>query len=215
MYIVRKFRTLRVPLYNVQIDWSISTRSPKVYGNAGPFAIEATADLRKSMAVQVRNERDRSGSDTPAARLIDVSSGRTTLNVEIAVRGEATLGMTSHLAGLKRRGTGSAGSYALSSRSLSLSSPSWSHLLCNVDWRAFVAALSSHHRNSQCCLLALTVHSPLTVLLATKRHTSKPLEKSQSLQRLECRACSGATIYTATLTWLDRSATSLPRPMCS
>jgi hypothetical protein len=28
----------------------MSTRSPKVYGNAGPFAIEATADLRKSMA---------------------------------------------------------------------------------------------------------------------------------------------------------------------
>jgi hypothetical protein len=27
----------------------MSTRSPKVYGKAGPFAIEATADLRKSI----------------------------------------------------------------------------------------------------------------------------------------------------------------------
>jgi hypothetical protein len=30
----------------------MSTLSPKVYGKAGPFAIEATADLRKSMIAE-------------------------------------------------------------------------------------------------------------------------------------------------------------------
>jgi hypothetical protein len=30
----------------------MSTLSPKVYGKAGPFAIEATADLRKSMMAE-------------------------------------------------------------------------------------------------------------------------------------------------------------------
>lgn len=40
-----------MPLYKVQIDWSRSSLSPKVYGNGGPFEIaDATADLRKSMA---------------------------------------------------------------------------------------------------------------------------------------------------------------------
>lgn len=39
-----------VPLYKVQIESSISTRSPKVYPNAGPLDMaDATADLRKSM----------------------------------------------------------------------------------------------------------------------------------------------------------------------
>jgi hypothetical protein len=41
--------TRLVPLWSVHIDWSMSTRSPKVYGNAGPFDIEATADFKKSM----------------------------------------------------------------------------------------------------------------------------------------------------------------------
>ena len=41
--------TLLVPLCNVHIDWSMSTRFPKVYGKAGPFDIDATADLKKSM----------------------------------------------------------------------------------------------------------------------------------------------------------------------
>jgi hypothetical protein len=41
--------TLLVPLCSVHIDWSMSTRSPKAYGNAGPFDIEATADFKKSM----------------------------------------------------------------------------------------------------------------------------------------------------------------------
>lgn len=40
--------TLLVPLYSVQIDSSISTLSPKLYGKGGPCAMaEATADLRK------------------------------------------------------------------------------------------------------------------------------------------------------------------------
>jgi hypothetical protein len=34
------------------MDWSMSTRSPKEYANAGPLDIEATADLRKSMVVE-------------------------------------------------------------------------------------------------------------------------------------------------------------------
>lgn len=44
--------TLLVPLYNVQIDSSISTLSPKLYGNGGPCAMaDATADLRKFIPV--------------------------------------------------------------------------------------------------------------------------------------------------------------------
>lgn len=164
MYVFQELRTLRVPLCKVQIDWSISTRSPKVYGNAGPFAIEATADLRKSMAVQVRDQRDRSVSDTPAARLIDASSSRTTLNVEIAVRSEATLGMTSHLAGLKRRGTGSAGSYALSSRSLSLPLAVLLGRTCcatSTGERLSPRTLPTiATRNAACSLSLYTRHSP-------------------------------------------------------
>jgi hypothetical protein len=46
-----------VPLYKVQMDSSMSTRSPKVYPNAGPLEMaDATADLRKSMA-SVTEER--------------------------------------------------------------------------------------------------------------------------------------------------------------
>ena len=40
-----------VPLFNTHILVSISTRSPKVYGNGGPFEIaDATADLKNSMS---------------------------------------------------------------------------------------------------------------------------------------------------------------------
>lgn len=43
--------TFFVPLCRVQMDSSMSTRSPKEYGKGGPEAMaEATADLRKSMA---------------------------------------------------------------------------------------------------------------------------------------------------------------------
>jgi hypothetical protein len=46
-----------VPLYKVQMDSSMSTRSPKVYPNAGPLEMaDAMADLRKSMA-SVTEER--------------------------------------------------------------------------------------------------------------------------------------------------------------
>lgn len=42
--------TLLIPLCKVQMDWSRSTMSPKVYGKAGPFAMaDATADFRKSI----------------------------------------------------------------------------------------------------------------------------------------------------------------------
>ena len=42
-----------MPLYSVQMDWSRSSLSPKVYGNGGPFEIaDATADLRKSMGAR-------------------------------------------------------------------------------------------------------------------------------------------------------------------
>lgn len=43
--------TFLVPLCRVQMDSSMSTRSPKEYGKGGPEAMaEATADFRKSMA---------------------------------------------------------------------------------------------------------------------------------------------------------------------
>lgn len=45
--------TLFVALCNVQIDSSLSSRSPRVYGKELPFAIaEATADFRKSIEHQ-------------------------------------------------------------------------------------------------------------------------------------------------------------------
>jgi hypothetical protein len=50
-WVLRRARTFLVPLYSVQMDSSISTTSPKEYGNGGPEAMaEATADRKKSIA---------------------------------------------------------------------------------------------------------------------------------------------------------------------
>ena len=46
-----------VPLYKLQIDWSVDTLSPHLYGNGGSFEIaDATADLRKSI-VNAKKEK--------------------------------------------------------------------------------------------------------------------------------------------------------------
>jgi hypothetical protein len=54
--------TLLVPLWSVQMDWSMSTLSPNEYGKAGPLEMaDATADLRKSMSAQLCPRNQRSG----------------------------------------------------------------------------------------------------------------------------------------------------------
>jgi hypothetical protein len=85
-----------VPLCNVQIEASMSTRSPKLYPNAGPFEIaEATADLRKSMVAlgEPQHTRDKAGCQSkghgsahwPPAPLPDWGSTAGTISRESAI----------------------------------------------------------------------------------------------------------------------------------
>jgi hypothetical protein len=68
--------TRLVPLWSVHIDWSMSTRSPKVYGNAGPFDIEATADFKKSMLGDGFNAMSTSRSNDQGGLPQEARSGR-------------------------------------------------------------------------------------------------------------------------------------------
>jgi hypothetical protein len=73
-----------VPLYKVQMDSSISTRSPKLYPKAGPLEMaDATADLRKSMTTTAAHEikgmgmrGERAGVLQSAARLAHRTGGQ-------------------------------------------------------------------------------------------------------------------------------------------